>query len=1054
MGQNASQERLEEKDYDPKDNSIEQGYYPNHETDDPASDNPASDDLVFSGQINTSTNPTFSPPRRPPNIEYSSSPASLSAPSQAPELAPRRKIADLSPHQASPPSSYMGLGTQVDEGSSLPKKKKRSKKRQSTGSYGDKGHSEPFPNPTMDTVAPTDGGEEHQFKEVDGNLDLDIDPDNTPTSAQARSQNKRDKKESRRAAKLARQQAAASSPLDSTQETNRFSEIRDSQEHAIAAKLKPKGEEEPEAHLDLVVSDIAVPQSTAPKKRRRKSHRQSEEAQQRSSKKRKSSQTDFNHIDTEPDVLAYDAATDEPEATNNNDINLQDLAEEFYSGRKRKSISGDVAEPSGLAVEAGQEHGQSMEIVDANGETEGDQAEPNDDVEEVYRDDDIDTDFHDNNGPGTMALEATPTGHRIATRRSSARTNHSNGVTYGTHNGTTAMLGVTLEEATGLEEQHQLVVNTEAALTHVGGTTSPDVEVPSSVPPPGSASESGAKPRTSNKASTGRKRVAKRDFYSRMADDLEENSVSQSPSTAALSRRSDKGRKNQAAVSQNSTQDDPSPANGNARRPKINGMLGQSPEGDSDLAATPSNKVVNRLRTPRTPATLSGAFTDDEIRSLTQAIERFRDDHNMTQYEVNELIHRSPREAGELWPHILAICPDRDRQRVINQVRRKFHNFVARGSWTAEQDVELRQLYEQHGNKYAVIGQLINRFSEDVRDRIRNYIVCGDKQKRDQWSQPETDRLVSIVEQAIGVIQQQRAKRGLDDGRPVEDDISWQLVSQGMDRTRSRLQCIAKWKAIKSRLNGGGVDGETAPIENIIEQARQTAATMSYRNRSLILKEILKTGQRTDGRIPWLKVRNGLGDKWTRTPLMVVWFRLRRSLPDWPSLDVKETCTLLLQGFQQTHKLEYPDDNDLDLDKEYRDIEYGIKKGRRMKFSTKSAAFVSKASGDEDEEEEEEEAEEAEEALRDQREVTSDDAADETKASHGKRSRSIELGSASAGEEELEIEDSEPEKETRRRRRRTRSGGGRLKARKARQVEDEGQSSDTNASQVSSIPAR
>ncbi|KAI0185264.1 hypothetical protein EV127DRAFT_315178, partial [Xylaria flabelliformis] len=300
---------------------------------------------------------------------------------------------------------------------------------------------------------------------------------------------------------------------------------------------------------------------------------------------------------------------------------------------------------------------------------------------------------------------------------------------------------------------------------------------------------------------------------------------------------------------------------------------------------------------PKTPATLSGAFSDFEIRNLTQSIERFRDDHGMTQVAVNDLIHRNPKEARgtELWERIMATCPGRSRQKVINQTRRRFHNFVARGTWTTEQDQELRQLYEHHGSKYAMIGQMINRHPEDVRDRIRNYIICGDNLRKDQWSQEETTRLIAIVEQAIAEIRRQRSLQGLDDSRPVEEDISWQLVSLGMDRTRSRLQCIAKWKSLKPQLSGGGLDGEVVPIEEIIQQARETATTMSYRNRFLIINEILKTNANADSRIPWLKVRTELKGKWTRPPMMIVWFRLKRTLEGWQSLNVKETCTLLLQ---------------------------------------------------------------------------------------------------------------------------------------------------------------
>ncbi|KAI0486713.1 hypothetical protein F4859DRAFT_311302 [Xylaria cf. heliscus] len=1037
MGQSQSQPQEKDEGYDPKEETPEKDLFEHPEND--QNHHPTIDDFVFSSQID-STNPAI-PPRHSAKIKYSSSPASRLQSSQAPTPVRHRKMSASSPYQSSPVfGSAMDLGVQADEHGNpthVSKKKKRNKKRQGSTSNPDEGQ-QPLPHSSTDPNPPTYPSEQQQDEVI--------------------SQHKRDKKESKRAAKLAKQQAEASVTLEIAEEPSHFAEIWDSQERIVAAKREREEQED----FGVYVEESVQSQNAISKKRKRKSQAQTEDPPQQGSKKHKSLHNGTSDIIVEHDEQIHDDVVQGAETSNDDDINLNDLAEQLYSGRKRKPYTDVVDEETTPTIETGLEHEEpvgAMAVDRVEAVLTQDGSQVNDEVE-MYQDDGTHYAYNHDHSAGKMASEAPSTSHIFTTQQLDVSTGDSDEPTYGANNDELAIAKVVQSDVTDHIEEIRTNINGEIALNHVDGTAYQDVEVPSSVPDPGSAGGPSAKSYANNKTKTGRKRVAKPDYFSRMVDDeIDDHTSSQSPSTAALSRRNGKGK--QIVVPEYETQAGPSTANGQIRQPKITSMLRESPNGDSDVAATPTSESVVRLRTPRTPATLSGAFSDFEIRNLTQAIERFRDDHNMTQHAVNDLIHRNPKEARgtELWERIMATCPGRSRQKVINQTRRRFHNFVARGTWTIEQDQELRQLYEHHGSKYAMIGQLINRHPEDVRDRIRNYIICGDNLKKDQWSQEETDKLIAIVEQAIAEIRRQRNLQGLDDSRPVEEDISWQLVSLGMDRTRSRLQCIAKWKSLKPQLSGGGLDGEVVPIDVIIQQARETATTMSYRNRSLIISEILKTNANADSRIPWLKIRTELKGKWTRPPIMVVWFRLKRTLPGWQSLNVKEICTLLLQRFQQTHKLEYPTDEsgDLDYRAEYREIEYKIKKGRKTNSAPKSAAFVSKASDDEDVEEEEEEEEEeleeeeAEEAIRDQLDATGEGA----EASLRRRPRSVDLGVGRASEKERVVEDSEPETKTRsHRRRRTRPRGARFKPEYVQENDDDNQSSDTNASQVSSIPAR
>lgn len=334
------------------------------------------------------------------------------------------------------------------------------------------------------------------------------------------------------------------------------------------------------------------------------------------------------------------------------------------------------------------------------------------------------------------------------------------------------------------------------------------------------------------------------------------------------------------------------------------------------------------MRAPKANV-LTGPFSDFELRNITDAIEKWRDEHNMTQFDINAFIHGNPKDvnSSEFWNRVIGTCPNRRRQKVINQCRRKFHNFVARGTWTPEQHEELSKMWDMHGNKYTLIGSLINRHPEDVRDRIRNYVVCGENRRKDAWSQEEEDRLANIVAEAIDAIRKMREKYNANGEVSDEELVDWQMVSEKMDRTRSRLQCITKWKLIKAQLEGGAMDGEVLSLEQIIDKARKEAEGMTDRDRYNVVKAIKSCGAQADSRIPWAKVRaEKVGDKWSRATLMLVWHRLKVTVPDWKIQSVAAIADYLCHSYGETNKLQFPAAEHLNLDDEYEEIERKVSK--------------------------------------------------------------------------------------------------------------------------------
>ncbi|OAQ66130.2 multidrug resistance-associated protein [Pochonia chlamydosporia 170] len=355
------------------------------------------------------------------------------------------------------------------------------------------------------------------------------------------------------------------------------------------------------------------------------------------------------------------------------------------------------------------------------------------------------------------------------------------------------------------------------------------------------------------------------------------------------------------------------------KREKLSQSIAWAASADADGEFGQSSK--NRLT-----GFTQGRFTDAELARIARAVESYRAEHEITQREVNDLIHApGGTTAGEthaqLWSRIFAECPDRHRQKVINITRKKFHNFVARGTWTTEQDAELAELIQLHGTKWSYIASLINRHPEDLRDRYRNYIVCGPNQRKDAWDENEEARLTQhIIESmmAIDELRNNHPSRALLQ-KSYEELIDWQNISELMGRTRSRLQCITKWKSLNIRTHGRDHLVSSQPDSQIsfrLEKARRQIAAMPGEERYRLVLAIQATAVGTDVKIPWQRlVDKPFRNQWHRYTQMLLWRRLKQTVPSWETISVRDCAQYLIDHYNQAGELpDVPDEQFDDMD--------------------------------------------------------------------------------------------------------------------------------------------
>ncbi|UKZ50072.1 hypothetical protein TrVGV298_004328 [Trichoderma virens] len=371
-----------------------------------------------------------------------------------------------------------------------------------------------------------------------------------------------------------------------------------------------------------------------------------------------------------------------------------------------------------------------------------------------------------------------------------------------------------------------------------------------------------------------------------------------------------------------------------------------------------------------------GRFTQAEFDGISRVIEQFRDEYGMTQAEVNQIIQApGGTTAGDaharLWYRLFEVCPDRKRQKVINVARKKYHNFVARGTWTPEQDEELSQLIAVHGNKWSEIASLINRHPEDVRDRFRNYIVCGPNQRKDVWDEEEEQLLVQVVEEAMEVIEEIRKE---DPTRPiyqknVEDIIDWQDISKSMGRKRSRLQCITKWKAMQNRLSGKKKDKKAPPaqtsekkkrtepaempishedISSLLDSARQQLASMREEEQYRLVLALQQASVLSDAEIPWAKLLDKkFRGQWTLDTQVLLWDRLKQTVPDWEAMTVLDIAQYIINEYNRTGGLPEINGSGYDDDEREKDILQQLRFRSRPAPPPKSAEFVEDSGAEE-----------------------------------------------------------------------------------------------------------
>ncbi|KAL3419732.1 DNA-binding protein REB1 [Phlyctema vagabunda] len=305
------------------------------------------------------------------------------------------------------------------------------------------------------------------------------------------------------------------------------------------------------------------------------------------------------------------------------------------------------------------------------------------------------------------------------------------------------------------------------------------------------------------------------------------------------------------------------------------------PLDSNDEQAKPKRKSASKKSSGKTPqkATASqkssntaakpGKMTNDDADRITRAVESYRDVNGLDKGALHELITSSATKkeskSYEFWTDIWAEIPYLPRRNIQAFVRRNFHGH-RRDAWTEQDEYDLDLVYHQikdkqtvNGGFWKAVGDVIDRYSEDCRDRWRTFSSCKNRNVG-PWTLEEED----FLREAVQAVRQENleAVRRLNREAPpgskklVEDsEPNWMEVAKKMEGTRTRLQCLNKWQLLCERESGEGEDRVAlAPISQTPWRARpalKEAQAMTIHEKIHILALIMDSGAAQEGKIPW-----------------------------------------------------------------------------------------------------------------------------------------------------------------------------------------------------------
>lgn len=131
------------------------------------------------------------------------------------------------------------------------------------------------------------------------------------------------------------------------------------------------------------------------------------------------------------------------------------------------------------------------------------------------------------------------------------------------------------------------------------------------------------------------------------------------------------------------------------------------------------------------PNLVKGKFSKDETLKLIKSIVRYAHKYNIDFATlINQILDTKTRSKSSIWCEIGKALPNRSIKSISDYSHRIFNPNNNKGLWSIEEIEKLIMLYNELGGRWKIIGDILQRHPENVRDKWKNlYKIKSEERK-------------------------------------------------------------------------------------------------------------------------------------------------------------------------------------------------------------------------------------------------------------------------------------------------------------------------------------
>lgn len=193
----------------------------------------------------------------------------------------------------------------------------------------------------------------------------------------------------------------------------------------------------------------------------------------------------------------------------------------------------------------------------------------------------------------------------------------------------------------------------------------------------------------------------------------------------------------------------------------------------------------------------SGLFTKQEKATVEQVVVDYLEGTGKERWELEHAIIDWLNMDANFKNAIFEALPHRTKATLRKHCQTRYlPSDMARGKWTAEEDNELRRLWEEMPDQWTSISDTLNRGPLACRSRWAT-IKHADVRETGPWSSKDEALLLELVERACEVVR--KNSKETDAKTDAEKYVDWNTIVEQMGHKRDKKHAQEKWKRLKNR---------------------------------------------------------------------------------------------------------------------------------------------------------------------------------------------------------------------------------------------------------------